>query len=118
MTTIDKMKKQLSTLLAAVFFAGTFGGNVVAANQVTVDTSKIKQLKYDPYFVEALPLGAPEWMARIAADPSGVNFKEVQLVWQNVQYVKKAFISESQLVTLIEDLIKSGNLTLNVLIVK
>ena len=46
------------------------------------------------------------------------EIKEVQLVWQNVQYVKKAFISESQLVTLIEDLIKSGNQTSNALIVK
>ena len=46
------------------------------------------------------------------------ELKEVQLVWQNVQYVKKAFIMEMVLATLIEDLIKFGNQTSNVLVVK
>ena len=38
--------------------------------------------------------------------------------WQNVQYVKKAFIMETMLATLIEDQIESGNQTLKKLVVK
>lgn len=33
---------------------------------------------YDPYVHEALPQGAPEWMAEIHANPSGVNYYEMQ----------------------------------------
>ncbi len=33
---------------------------------------------YDPYMSEPLPEGAPEWMARIHANPSGVNYHEMQ----------------------------------------
>ncbi|MBQ5628018.1 MAG: hypothetical protein IIU97_07880, partial [Bacteroidaceae bacterium] len=45
------------------------------------DSTTVKHLKYDPYFVEALPLDAPGWMQRIAADPAGVNFKEMQQLY-------------------------------------
>lgn len=38
--------------------------------------------------------------------------------WQNVQYVKKAFIMETMLATLIEDQIESGNQTLRKLVAK
>ena len=73
------MKRQLRRLLPALLLAWALGGNALAANPA--DTVMVKQLKYDPYFVEALPLDAPEWMARIAADPSGVNFKEMQRLY-------------------------------------
>ena len=36
------------------------------------------QQKYDPYFPEPLPLTAPEWMKQIEKNPSGVNFHEMQ----------------------------------------
>ena len=75
------MKKQLRRLLPAVLCVGVFCGNVLSANLADTDTAVIKHLKYDPYFVEALPLGAPGWMQRIAINPSGVNFKEMQLLY-------------------------------------
>ena len=79
--TKNKMKKQLRILLPAILCAGVFWGNAVAANQVAVDTVAAGQQKFDPYFVEALPLGAPRWMQRIATDPAGVNFKEMQRLY-------------------------------------
>lgn len=33
---------------------------------------------YDPYMTEPLPEGAPQWLAEIHANPSGVNFREMQ----------------------------------------
>ena len=36
------------------------------------------QQKYDPYFPEPLPLTAPGWMKQIEKNPSGVNFHEMQ----------------------------------------
>ena len=36
------------------------------------------QRLYDPYFREPLPLTAPEWMKLIEKNPSGVNFHEMQ----------------------------------------
>ena len=36
------------------------------------------QRLYDPYFREPLPLTAPEWMKQIENNPSGVNFHEMQ----------------------------------------
>ena len=36
------------------------------------------QQKYDPYFPEPLPLTAPEWMKQIEKNPTGVNFHEMQ----------------------------------------
>ena len=44
---------------------------------VAVATSVAQQL-YDPYFREPLPATAPEWMKPIAENPSGVNFYEMQ----------------------------------------
>ena len=79
--TKNKMKKQLRILLPAILCAGAFCGNAAATNQTIVDSIAAKHLKFDPYFVEALPLGAPEWMQRIAADPAGVNFKEMQRLY-------------------------------------
>ena len=68
-------------MLPAIFCAGVFCGTTVAANVADVDSTAMKLLKYDPYFVEALPLGSPVWMQRIAADPAGVNFKEMQQLY-------------------------------------
>ena len=67
--------------MPAILCAGAFCGNSVAANHVLNDSVVAMQQKFDPYFVEALPLGAPEWMQRIAADPAGVNFKEMQRLY-------------------------------------
>ena len=75
------MKKQLRTLLPVMFFAGALPGYTFAANQNIADTAVVEQLQYDPYFVEQLPLNAPDWMQRIAANPSGVNFKEMQRLY-------------------------------------
>ena len=73
------MKNQLRKLLSAFFLAGVFDGYAVVYNQMTIDTvNNAVEVEYDPYFVEALPLNAPEWMQRIANNPSGVNFKEMQ----------------------------------------
>ena len=44
---------------------------------IAVGTSVAQQL-YDPYFREPLPATAPEWMRPIAENPSGVNFYEMQ----------------------------------------
>lgn len=41
-----------------------------------------------------------------------MNDKEVQVPWQNVQFVKKAFITETMSAILIEDLTEYGNQTL------
>ena len=37
---------------------------------------------YDPYMPEPLPKGAPEWMKAIDENPSGVNFNEMQRLYQ------------------------------------
>ena len=47
-----------------------------------------------------------------------MGVKEVSETWQNVQYVKKAFIMETMSATLIEDQIESGNQTLRKLVAK
>lgn len=44
----------------------------------TLDVSKNQRVLFDPYMAEPLPLSAPEWMSRIAESPSGVNFYEMQ----------------------------------------
>ena len=75
------MKKQLRRFLLGVVCAGAFCGTAVAVNRA--DSLAIEHFKYDPYFVETLPLGAPGWMRRIAADPAGVNFKEMQLLFND-----------------------------------
>ncbi len=44
------------------------------------NSAQIKQRPklYNPYMVEPLPLSAPDWMRDIANNPSGVNFNEMQ----------------------------------------
>lgn len=37
-----------------------------------------QEIRYNPYTAEPLPAGAPKWMRAIAENPSGVNFKEMQ----------------------------------------
>ena len=75
------MKKQLRKTLLAILFAGIVPGYASMKNVTVTDTVLSKQQKYDPYFVEALPLNAPKWMKRIADNPSGVNFKEMQRLY-------------------------------------
>ena len=57
------IKKKLFITLIILL---SFGGHSVA------------QQFYDPYFREPLPATAPEWMRPIAENPSGVNFHEMQ----------------------------------------
>ena len=38
---------------------------------------------YDPYLQEPMPANAPEWMKRIVEDPSGVNYNEMQTLFNN-----------------------------------
>ena len=59
------IKKKLFITLIILL---SFGGHSVAQQQSL----------YDPYFKEALPATAPEWMRPIAENPSGVNFHEMQ----------------------------------------
>ena len=61
------IKKKLFITLTILL---SFGGHSVA------------QQFYDPYFKEALPATAPEWMKQIADNPSGVNFYYMQRLFK------------------------------------
>lgn len=58
------IKKRLFIILTVIF---SFAVNVSVAQHL-----------YDPYFREPLPATAPEWMKQIEKNPTGVNFHEMQ----------------------------------------
>lgn len=70
----------LKKVLTAILVAGSLHGVAFSQAILPADTMTtfVKQQKYDPYFQEPLPLSAPVWMQRIAENPSGVNFYEMQ----------------------------------------
>ena len=73
------MKKKLTILLPALFVAGLLPKFAAAQQPVPADTAVHQSpKKFSPYFSEPLPLSAPEWMRQIAESPSGVNFYEMQ----------------------------------------
>lgn len=74
------MNIKLKKVLTAVLVAGSLQGVASPQYLLPADTAttSIEPRKFDPYFVEPLPLGAPDWMKRIAESPSGVNFHEMQ----------------------------------------
>lgn len=69
--------------LKTILFSAALAASVplLAQDGVPADTLKLvpqEELRFSPYMTEPLPADAPEWMRRIAEDPSGVNFKEMQ----------------------------------------
>lgn len=74
------MNIKLKKVLTAVLVAGSLQGVASPQYLLPADTAttSIKPRQFDPYFAEPLPLGAPDWMKRIAESPSGVNFHEMQ----------------------------------------
>ncbi len=57
--------------------------NTLAFENEVADSVVLKSKAfYDPYMREKLPLTAPEWMERIANDPSGVNYDEMQRLFK------------------------------------
>ena len=74
------MNIKLKKVLTAVLVAGSLQGVASPQYLLPADTAttSVKPRHFDPYFAEPLPLGAPDWMKRIAESPSGVNFHEMQ----------------------------------------
>ena len=68
-----------------LFVAGLFSFLSIHAQDTAVSAIgnasgaiRNQRVLYDPYMAEPLPLTAPEWMKRISDNPSGVNFYEMQ----------------------------------------
>lgn len=74
------MNIKLKKVLTAVLVAGSLQGVASPQYLLPADTAatSVKPRQFDPYFAEPLPLSAPDWMKRIAESPSGVNFHEMQ----------------------------------------
>ena len=73
------MKNRINKVLTAILVAGSLQGFAFPQSALPVDTAtSIKLQKFDPYFLEPLPQSAPDWMHRIADDPTDVNFYEMQ----------------------------------------
>lgn len=74
------MNIKLKKVLTAVLVAGSLQGVASPQYLLLADTAttSVKPRQFDPYFAEPLPLSAPDWMKRIAESPSGVNFHEMQ----------------------------------------
>lgn len=71
-----KLKKVLTAVLVAASLQGVASPQYLLPADTA--TTSVKPRQFDPYFAEPLPLGAPDWMKRIAESPSGVNFHEMQ----------------------------------------
>ena len=79
------MNTKTKTFLSALLVAGSMQGIASPQTPLPADTVavSVKELKFDPYFLEALPVTAPDWMRRIAEDPTGVNFHEMQRLYND-----------------------------------
>ena len=79
------MNTKTKTILSALLVAGSMQGIASPQTPLPADTvaASVKELKFDPYFLEALPVTAPDWMRRIAEDPTGVNFHEMQRLYND-----------------------------------
>ncbi len=72
----NKFKKVLTAVLVAVsLHVMAFSESSLPADTAAV---ALEPHTFDPYFREPLPLSAPGWMREIAENPSGVNFNEMQ----------------------------------------
>ena len=67
----------LSVVVSMISYAQTV--NTLSCDNVS---GKNNLQKFDPYLTESLPLDAPAWMRRIAEDPHGVNFNEMQRLFK------------------------------------
>ena len=73
------MKYRIKPILTAILVAASLQG--VASPQQVLPTDTVANVltpEFDPYFREPLPATAPGWMRQIAENPSGVNFHEMQ----------------------------------------
>ena len=79
------MNTKTKTILSALLVAGSMQGIASPQTPLPADTVavSVQELKFDPYFLEALPVTAPDWMRRIAEDPTGVNFHEMQRLYND-----------------------------------
>ncbi len=71
---------RLKKVLTAILMACSLHGMAFPKYSLPADTAAValEPNTFDPYFREPLPLNAPEWMKRIVKNPSGVNFNEMQ----------------------------------------
>ena len=77
--TTYRMKNSVKSILTAILVASSLQGLALSKPVLPVDTTASKEpVEFDPYFREPLSLTAPEWMRRIVENPSGVNFHEMQ----------------------------------------
>ena len=72
-----KKRVLLNLLLACLFI---IVANASYASEITMLDS-FQYQRHDPYFSEPLPPKAPMWMTQIATNPSGVNFYEMQTLF-------------------------------------
>ena len=79
-STFNKLRLLLISLLAVV----SMRGYAQAENLLSLDTVSVENNlhTFDPYLGEPMPADAPEWMRRIAEDPQGVNFYEMQRLFK------------------------------------
>lgn len=81
MTNLYYVKRIIAALLSWPLFAmNIFAQDTHPVFQAREDSMLVKgePVLYDPYMWEKLPNQAPEWMREIERNPSGVNFLEVQ----------------------------------------
>lgn len=78
--TFDKLRIFL-TISAAVIVMVGFARDADGIASDTLSVKKDLQL-FDPYLGELLPEGAPEWLQRIAENPQGVNYNEMQRLFK------------------------------------
>ena len=73
----------IKALLLLSFITAISG--VMTANagncSVTHFTDTLPVQYYDPYLHEPMPANAPEWMKKIVDSPSGVNYNEMQTLF-------------------------------------
>lgn len=71
-----------TTILLAAGLSALLSVNAQESNSIvqpgTREVPKNNKQLYNPYMAEPLPLKSPSWMQAIEKDPSGVNFKEMQ----------------------------------------
>ncbi|MBQ8336505.1 MAG: hypothetical protein IJY44_03105 [Bacteroidaceae bacterium] len=76
------MSKTILLLSLFAFSAVTANAGCIGDNAAhDSDTSKAQL--YDPYLAEPMPANAPEWIREIVENPSGVNFNEMQSLFND-----------------------------------
>ena len=71
------------SILTAILLASSFQVISSPLSPLPADTVAAAPVlqKFAPYFLEPLPASAPEWMKRIEENPTGVNFHEMQRLY-------------------------------------